>query len=502
MAIASLLWYHTAMRELLNIAGPVGTAWLILDWIIRIVALFVVPRNRKPTAGMAWLLFIFFFPTLGFLLFLVLGNPKLPARRRAAQKTLDTVVQKLLAELKRHDTQKLLSAKPPEEYKALATLSQSLTGLPVFDGNKVDILPEYDNVAPRMVRDVDAAEHYVHVEFFIVAIDDYTLPLFDAFARAVQRGVTVRVLYDTVATHMFPRWRDMIKRLEADGVHVQAMLPLRLPGKGYTRPDLRNHRKLLIVDGRVGYTGSLNLIARTYHRKDDIYYDELVVRVDGPVVLEMSAVFLTDWHAETGEILSYKNKLSPAKLLEKRGSSLAQILPSGSGYEDENNLKLFTSLLHQAQHTITIVNPYFIPDDALTNAITSAAKRGVTVTIINSEAMDQWMVGHAQRSFYDVFLSAGVRVYLYNAPILLHSKFMVIDNKIATVGSSNLDLRSFTLNMEVTFTCYDPAVAKKLQAVADDCLTRSHPLHLHTWRKRPRRQQLGENIARLTSALQ
>lgn len=490
------------MREILNIAGPVGTAWLVLDWLIRIVALFVVPRNRKPTAGMAWLLFIFFFPTLGFAIYLILGSPKLPASRRSAQKTLDKALQKVLAELKRTDNQKLLSAKAPEEYQTLAMLSQSLSGLPVFGGNNVEILPEYDNVAPRMVQDIDEAERYVHVEFFILKLDEYTLPVFDAMARAVKRGVTVRVLYDTFATHHFSQWKTMLKRLKADGVHVQAMLPLRLPGKGYTRPDLRNHRKLLIVDGEVGYTGSLNLIRRDYHRKDDIYYDELVVRVEGPVALQMSAVFITDWHAETGEILNYHKAGSSLLKIQRRGNSLAQILPSGPGYDDENNLKLFTSLMHQAQETITIVNPYFVPDDALTNAITSAGRRGVTVTLINSEAMDQWMVGHAQRSFYDVFLAAGVRVYLYDAPILLHSKFMVIDGKIATIGSSNLDIRSFTLNMEVTLTCYDPSVAKKLQAVADDCLTRSHPIHLHTWRQRPRTQQLGENIARLTSALQ
>ncbi|MGB4758952.1 MAG: cardiolipin synthase [Candidatus Saccharimonadales bacterium] len=490
------------MPEFLNIAGPVGAAWLVLDWTLRIVALFVVPRGRKPTAGMAWLLFIFFFPLLGFLIFLVLGSPKLPAHRRTAQKTLDKALQKVLANLKRHDSKKLLSAEAPAEYKSLAKLSQSLTGLPVFGGNNIEILPEYDDVAPRMVKDIDAANVYVHVEFFIIAIDAYTQPVFDALARAVKRGVTVRLLYDAFATHRYPKWKEMIKQLEASGVHVQAMLPFRMPGKGYTRPDLRNHRKLLIVDGHVGYTGSLNLIRRDYHRKDDIYYDELVARVDGPVALQMSAVFLTDWHAETGEILEYRDTKSISKLVTARGTSLAQILPSGPGYEDENNLKLFTSLMHQAQDTITIVNPYFVPDDALTNAITSAARRGVTVTLINSEAMDQWMVGHAQRSFYDVFLAAGVRVYLYNAPVLLHSKFMVIDGRISTIGSSNLDIRSFTLNMEVTLTCYDPAVARKLQAVADDCLTRSHALHLHEWRKRPRRQQLGENLARLTSALQ
>lgn len=490
------------MPEFLNIAGPVGAVWLVLDWVLRIVALFVVPRGRKPTAGMAWLLFIFFFPLLGFLVFLVLGSPKLPAHRRTAQKTLDKALQQVLAKLKRHDSKKLLSAEAPTEYKTLAKLSQSLTGLPVFGGNNIEILPEYDDVAPRMVKDIDAAKTYVHVEFFIVAIDAYTQPVFDALARAVKRGVTARLLYDAFATHRYPNWKEMIKQLETSGVHVQAMLPFRMPGKGYTRPDLRNHRKLLIVDGRVGYTGSLNLIRRDYHRKDDIYYDELVARVDGPVALQMSAVFLTDWHAETGEILEYQDTKSISKLVTARGTSLAQILPSGPGYEDENNLKLFTSLMHQAHDTITIVNPYFVPDDALTNAITSAARRGVTVTLINSEAMDQWMVGHAQRSFYDVFLAAGVRVYLYNAPVLLHSKFMVIDGRIATIGSSNLDIRSFTLNMEVTLTCYDPKVARKLQLVAEDCLTRSHALHLHEWRKRPRRQQLGENLARLTSALQ
>lgn len=490
------------MREILNIAGPVGIGWLVLDWAIRITALFVVPRNRKPTAGMAWLLFIFFFPTLGFLVFLILGNAKLPERRRTAQKTLDKSLQKVLAELKRTDSQKLLSAEPPAAYASLAKLSQSLSGLPVFGGNKLDVLPEYDNVAPRMVRDIDKAERYVHVEFFILALDAYTEPVFEALARAVQRGVTVRVLYDTFATHRYPKWKDMLKRLETDGAQVQAMLPFRLPGKGYTRPDLRNHRKLVVVDGHVGYTGSLNLIRRDYHRKDDIYYDELVVRAEGPVALQLSAVFLADWYAETGAILDYRRTGAKPLPVKSRGSSLAQVLPSGPGYDDENNLKLFASLMHEAQNTITIVNPYFVPDDALTNAITSAARRGVTVTLINSEAMDQRMVGHAQRSFYDVFLAAGVRVYLYNAPVLLHSKFMVIDGRIATIGSSNLDIRSFTLNMEVTLTCYDPAVAKKLQAVADDCLTRSHAIHLHTWRQRPRLQQLGENLARLTSALQ
>lgn len=294
----------------------------------------------------------------------------------------------------------------------------------------------------------------------------------------------------------------MLKRLAADGVEVQAMLPLKMPGKGYVRPDLRNHRKLVVVDGQIGYTGSQNLVRRNYHRKDDIYYDELVVRVQGPIALQLSAVFISDWYAETGELLDYKDFGTTPTEIKSFGTSLAQLLPSGSGYDDENNLKLFTSLLYAAKQRITITNPYFVPDDALTTAITSAAKRGVSVTLINSEAMDQWMVGHAQRSFYEALLTAGVNIYLYKAPVLLHSKFITVDDDIATVGSSNMDIRSFLLNMEVTLVSYDPAVVKQLHSVEADYLSRSKKVSIAQWHKRPRRQRLLDNIARLTAALQ
>ncbi len=486
-----------------SFVGSFGADWLILNWLIILVALFVVPRNRKPTAGTAWLLLIFFFPIFGIVLYLILGSPKLPKSRQDAQKTLDRFIDKTLKQFKQsRDSDKLLSAEAPEKYRALAKLSQSLSHLPVASGNKVELIPEYNDVFDKLVVDIDKAENYIHLEYFIIVLDDITLPVFDALARAVERGVVVRVMYDSFATHRYAKWKEMLKRLESDGVILQAMLPFKLPTRGYVRPDLRNHRKLVVIDGHIGYTGSLNLVQRDYHRKDDIYYDELVVRVKGPAALQLAAVFLTDWYSETGILLDYKDMGAKPSKIQSFGDSLAQVLPSGPGYEDENNLKLFTSLIHLSQKRITITNPYFVPDDALTTAITSAAKRGVEVIMINSEVMDQKLVGHAQRSFYEQLLQAGVRIYWYKSPILLHSKFITVDGEIATIGSSNLDIRSFILNLEVTLISYDPAVVKALGKVEAQYIAKSTRVTLEDWHKRPKRQQLFDNIARLTSALQ
>lgn len=480
----------------------IGVVWIIVNWIIRITALFVVPRNRKPSSAMAWLLLIFLLPILGLLLFLIIGSPKLPAARREAQQTLDRFIKQALKSLQRNNgNSHLLSAAAPEKYQAIAKLSQALGHLPVFDGNKLEVLADYEGAIMRIARDVDGAKSFVHIEYFIIALDGTTEPLFDALERAVKRGVVIRVMYDALSTRGYPGKKEMLKRLESSGAYVQPMLPIKI-GRGYVRPDLRNHRKLVVVDGQIGYSGSQNLVQSNYHRKDEIYYDELVVRIQGPVVLQLAAVFLTDWYSETGELLDHRKYANLPKVVKSFGNSLAQILPSGPGYEDENNLKLFTALIHAAQKKIVIVNPYFVPDESLLTAITSASRRGVEVIMINSEVMDQWMVGHAQRSFYEVLLKAGVRIFLYEAPVLLHSKFITVDGDIATVGSSNLDIRSFELDLEVTLISYDSYVVKKLNKVVAAYLERSNELKLEEWSKRSRRSLLLDNLARLTSALQ
>lgn len=477
--------------------------WYAFEWFIRIAALFVVPRNRKPTSGMAWLMVIFLAPVPAALLFLAIGSPKLPKNRRSAQKVLDHYITADLEDIKQNTiAQTAVDVAVPDKYQPLAQLSRALTHLPVVAGNTVVPLADYNDTIDRIIHDVKKAQSYVYIEYYILALDDTTEPLFDAMADAVARGVTVRVLYDAFGSRKFPRFQEMKQRLRSDGVHVQAMLPLKWPGRNYVRPDLRNHRKLVVVDGQVGYTGSLNMITRDYHRKDDIVYDELVVRLTGPVVYELEAVFFTDWFSETGMLLSDSQLDLEQIHVDTTHNVHAQLLPSGPGYDDENNLKVFNSALYSAEHTVTIVNPYFVPDESLIMALVSTAKRGVRVRMINSEAIDQYLVAHAQRSYYEEMLRAGVEIYLYKAPTLLHSKYMLVDDGLSLIGSSNMDIRSFELNHELTLLTYDAAVAKKLVAITNEYMKRSMRLSKRAWLARPHHKQLFDNIARLTSSLQ
>jgi cardiolipin synthase A/B len=320
--------------------------------------------------------------------------------------------------------------------------------------------------------------------------------------RAVERGVPVRVLFDQIGSRKYPRRQEMERRMTERGIEWHYMLPVKPFSREWNRLDLRNHRKIVVVDGEIGYTGSLNLIERAYHRLDDMYYDELVARVTGPVVVQLDAVFVTDWMAEAGVLLSGRETGGQPRIPEPTGDMLCQVLPSGSGHDNENNLRLFTAMIHNARKSLIVVNPYFVPDDALMLAITSAAQRGVDVTMINSEAPDQFMVYHAQRSYYEELLRAGVKLRLYKRPILLHSKFMIIDDDIAMIGSSNMDMRSFQLNLEVSLTVYNHELNAQLREVAEAYLARCLPLELAEWQKRPLRVVLFNNLARLTAALQ
>ena len=283
-------------------------------------------------------------------------------------------------------------------------------------------------------------------------------------------------------------------------------LPLDPLGHQWNRIDLRNHRKIVVVDGVVGFTGSHNLIEDTYHKRSNIkkgiHYIELVVRVTGPVVREFNAAFITDWYSETEELLDERTAPEMRVRIPVTGEALCQVLPSGPGFEHNNNLMLFVALLHAARRRITIVNPYVVPEESLLVALTSAAQRGVEVTLMVSEIGDQFLVEHAQGSYYEELLKAGVIIYRYQAPVILHSKSISIDDDIAVIGSSNMDIRSFELNFEITLVCYGAQVVADLRKLEDEYLRCSRQLHLEEWQARPLHTKLFDNLARLTSALQ
>lgn len=461
------------------------------------VATVLVSANRKPSAAIAWVLMIIFVPFLGAAAFLLVGFSKLPERRREKQRLVNTLMEERTQGL---DT--LSHGKEwPEWLASMVALNRNLGALPMVGGNKVELIDDYSGAIQAMATEIDRAEQYVHAEFFILVHDDTTAPFFTALDRACQRGVTVRVLSDHVAGFLYPRRRETRVELFRMGAQYYPMLPLWF-GWRWKRADLRNHRKLLVVDGRVGFTGSQNMIEAAYHKKnnDGRRWHELMVRLHGPAVRELNAVFVTDWFSESEELLPVDT--SPVVLNLDPALFDAQVLPSGPTFANDNNLKLFAALIHNARRRVSITSPYFVPDESLLLALVTAGSRGLEVELFVSEVGDQALVHHAQRSYYEVLLRAGVRVYLYPAPTVLHAKHFTIDDDVAVIGSSNMDIRSLRLHMELSVLVHGAPFVNAIRTIQDGYRNSSTQLTLGEWLARPKHQQVRDNLARLTSSLQ
>ena len=479
----------------------VGGVLLAIDLIVRIIAIIVVPRNRRPTAGMAWLLAIFFIPYLGVIFFLLIGNPKLPKRRRQRQAEVDRYIRESTHGVERVSD----STSWPAWFEGVVRLNRNLGSMPLIGSNSASLIGEYQGSLDAMTEAIRGAKRHVHAEFYILAYDRTTAPFFDALGEAAARGVEVRVLLDHVASYRVRGYRATVKRLTRMGVEWRLMLPVQpLKGK-YQRPDLRNHRKLLVVDGDVGFMGSQNIIDRSYNKRVNIRrglkWKELVIRVEGPIVSGLDTIFATDWYLETEEA----PRRDLVESLHQPGEAQdldCQVVPSGPGYRNENNLKLFLTLLYAAQEKIIITSPYFVPDEAMLLAISGATQRGIHVELFVSEVGDQALVYHAQRSYYEALLRAGVKIYMYQAPYILHAKHFSIDDDVAVIGSSNMDIRSFELNMEITLLVRGASFVREMRAVEDGYRRDSRELTLDDWLRQPLRSTVLDNLARLTSALQ
>ena len=478
--------------------------WLIviltlIDLAIRVLAVGIIPGNRRPTTAMAWLLVIFFVPSVGLTLFLLFGNFRLSRRRRAQQQAVNTRVRAGASELASLESH----YDGPEWVASAAELNKTLGSLPMVDGNSVALLPGYPDSIKAMAAAVREAKSFVNAEFYIMSTDHVTDDLLTALEEAAERGVEVRILFDHLGTLRIKGYRKLIRRLKASKIRWRPMLPLSPVHGQWRRPDLRNHRKIMVIDGETAFTGSQNLIEPSYnnarHRKLGREWVELMACLRGPIVTTLNVVFATDWLSETDESLEEQLQHRPEAA---PGHITAQAVPSGPGFVTENNLRLFNTLIYSAQHRISICSPYFVPDDSLLYAVTTAAQRGVDVELFVSEKGDQFLVHHAQQSYYKALLEAGVRIYLYRAPFVLHAKHFTIDDEVAVLGSSNMDMRSFSLNLEVSVMLLGEDIVQRVRAVEDTYRDISHELLLEDWLKRPMRAKYVDNVARLTATLQ
>lgn len=481
----------------------------ILDMVIRIAALGFVPHNRRPAAALAWLAVIFFIPLIGIVLFFLFGSTKLDKRRRTIQQHIARA--HVPASAHAAPCQESMF---PEWVAAMIRMNESNGAFPVTSRNHAELLPDYERSIDVMAEAVRRAVSFVHLEFYIVVRDETTAPLIEALKAAHRRGVKVKVLLDHVGSAGFPGYKALTRRLDEAGVAWHRMLPVAPPRFHYQRPDLRNHRKILVIDNQVAFTGSQNIIDASYNKKSNrrrgMQWRDLTVRLEGPAVRHLNTVFLADWVSEAGEDLPENQPLETLleTPLETRapysapGDLFCQILPSGPGIENQANLRLFLTMIYNAREQVTICSPYFVPDEALFLAVTAAVQRGVRVRLLMGATSNHFLTHHAQRSYYQMLLAGGVTIHLYPEPYVLHSKFVTVDGEVSVVASSNVDMRSFALNQEVNLLVLDDDFTHQLDDLADDYLEHTHQLHEDEWAQRPLHQKFLDNMCRSTANLQ
>jgi cardiolipin synthase len=463
--------------------------YLISEWVIRLVMLVYVPRQRNAAASRTWLLFIFLLPWPGLLFYGLVGRIYLPKNRidrhERAFKKIGLVQEQMLA---------CRGPRPslPPNVTPLATLATRLGNFEPLHGNQVELLTDYAASLDLLVGDIEAAKQHVHLLYYIYDDDAMGRRVADALARATARGVKCRVLMDAVGSKR--ALRKLAGPMRAQGIEVTALLPGGLFRRNAARFDLRNHRKIAVIDGKIGYTGSQNITNGQF--VPGFPNEEMVVRVAGPVAWQLQAVFLADRFLETDTPLEDPDAFPEQGLA---GEAIAQVMPSGPGYHQENGQQLMITLLYAARKRVVLTTPYFVPDEPFLAALLSAARRGVAVHLVLSSHANQTLTQLAQRSFYDELLEAGVNIHLYQ-PRFLHAKYLTVDNEVALIGSANIDIRSFALNAEIEILFYDVRVVAELRRIQDRYFEHSALLTVEEWGRRPLAARTLQGIARLADS--
>lgn len=471
-----------------------GGWFYLLQWIVRLGMIPVVAhRRRKPLEAIAWLAVIFFAPLLGTLLYLWLGEYTFrrgERRHREARRRIGTLDPQ--ARQRPHVAPRLgEGSDTPLLTTSENLLRDRLGGLPVLGGNRVELLEEGE-VVERMIRDVEAARHHAHLLFFIYAPDDTGWRVARALAAAAERGVRCRLLADAWASRAM--FREIRPWLVERGVEVHKLLKIEPLSRPLARVDLRNHRKLAVIDGKVAYTGSANVHDPGHELEEGVWH-QIAVRLEGPTALQMQLVFLEDWLMATGRLLDDPGLL-PA--VEARGEVAAQAFPSGPAYRRDALQHLVAEVLHGARERVVVTTPYFIPDEATRVALRLAALRGAEVDVVVPETSDRRVADAAGRAYFAQLMEVGVRIHRHPSGIL-HAKTISVDDTTALVGTANLDWRSLFLNYEVLLVLHHPRVAAELRERQLRYVRDARRVDPDAWSRRSTWERVRDDTARLLS---
>lgn len=468
---------------------------MVINFVLAFTIIFLERKN--PTSTWAWLMVLFFIPVAGFLLYLIFGR-KLSRQRiftwdTKARLGVKKEVNAQIEALKRDEFK--VKHKELEKYKDLFYLHLKNDDAIYTQDNKVDIFVDGAEKFNALVEDLEKAQDHIHLLYYIVRDDELGARIAEVLTRKAQEGVEVRCLYDDMGSRRLRK--KFIKRLKTAGVHVDVFFPPKIPKINF-KINFRNHRKLAVIDGKIGYIGGFN-IGDEYLGKDNKfgYWRDTHLRVTGSAVRHMQTRFILDWNQASRNDILYEERFYAS---EPAGDVGIQIVSSGPDSDWEQIKYGYIKMISSAKEYIYIQTPYFIPDESLMDALRIAVLSGVKIKIMIPNKPDHPFVYWATLSYIGELLNAGAEIYIYQNGFL-HAKTIVVDGKLSSVGTANIDVRSFRLNFEVNAFLYDKYIAESLVQAFQHDITLSTQMTKRLYQQRSIGIRFKESISRLLSPI-
>lgn len=462
---------------------------LAVIWLAVFIRIVLRP-HREPAARLAWVMLIIVIPGFGMFIYLLLGETsigrKRVARAAAVLKGLPPAIPDSYAE------DPILYPKVPEHCERLFQLGESVNSFRPVGGNTAELMADSNSGIDAMVADMDAASSHIHLIFYIWLTDNNGLKVTEALKRAAARGVACRAMADGLGSRAMIRsihWKDMQKA----GVQLAEALPI---GHVLLRPfhgriDLRNHRKIVVIDDHISYCGSQNCADPEFRVKPRFApWVDVLVRFDGPISRQNQYIFIGDWMACVNEDLG---ELLEQPVVSGNDGFVAQVIATGPTVRNSAMPEMFETIIHAARNKLTISTPYYVPNEAMQAALCAAARRGVDTTIIFPARNDSWQVSAASRSYYRDLVISGVNIFEFEGG-LLHTKSLTIDDDITLIGSANMDRRSFDLNYENNVLVRDKKLTAAVQQRQQMYLSSSRPVSLEEIDAWPLRRRFWNNL--------
>ena len=451
------------------------------------VVLVIITENRNPLKTLPWIIVLVFAPVVGLVFYFFFGQ-NLSKQRIISRRTRKRISMRLV------ETDETGRAEIPEQWKPLARLFESAAHAVPLYGSRITPYTDGNAKMEALLNEIRRAEHHIHLQYYILCDDRTGRQLRDALVAKAREGVRIRILYDDVGCSGVRK--AFFESMRREGIEIHAFLHVRFP-RFTSKINYRNHRKIAVIDGRVGFIGGMNIADRYVYGTDWGIWRDTHFRIEGNGVAGLQASFLSDWSATT------KQRISGAEYYPPVGhfsDGILQIVPSGPFGKWRTLLQGDSYAIAKARRRIWIQTPYYLPSEVLNSALQTAALAGIDVRLMLPARSDSRVVDLASHSFLDDMMKAGVRILFYT-PGFLHAKLLIVDDDLSVIGSANMDFRSFEHNFEVNAFVYDADFNARMARIFENDARESHALTPAEWFNRPRSRRWTESLMRVFSPL-